>query len=125
LLGLGAYAGIEGRRGWLGRERSRQPQDRTLRKEPTGVPATLGSEPEFEAIAGIGHTTSIAVKSDGSVAWIVNPNEASGHYQVHAADTAGSRMLASGADIDPTSLALAGSTLYWTQGGRPQSALLN
>jgi hypothetical protein len=98
---------------------------RALRKEPTGVPATLGGEPEFEAIAGIGHTTAIVVKSDGSVAWIVDPNEAKGHYQVHAADTTGSWMLASGADIDPTSLALAGSTLYWTQGDRPYSASLN
>jgi hypothetical protein len=98
---------------------------RTLRKEPTGLPANLGGEPEFEVIAGIGHTTAIVVKSDGSVAWIVNPNEASGHYQVHAADTTGSRVLASGADIDPTSLALAGSTIYWMQGGQPHAAPLN
>jgi hypothetical protein len=66
------------------------------------------------------------VKSDGSVAWIVdvygseNPVE----YQVRALDRSGGRVLASGAGIAPTSLALAGSTLYWTQGGKPFSASL-
>jgi len=44
---------------------------------------------------------------------------------VHAADMAGSRLLASGSDLDPTSLALAGNTLYWTEGGQPHSAQLN
>jgi hypothetical protein len=33
-------------------------------------------------------------------------------------------LLAQGVDIAPGSLALAGSTLYWTQAGAPQSALL-
>jgi hypothetical protein len=94
-------------------------------ERPTGVPATLGAAPKFEAIAGIGHTTAIVVKSNGSVAWIVNPNEASGHYQVHAADTTGSRVVSVGPDIDPTSLALAESTLYWMQGGQAHAAPLN
>jgi hypothetical protein len=61
----------------------------------------------------------------------VNPDELGsdavekGRYQVHAADTTGSRLLASGANIDPTSLALAGRTIYWMQGGRSFSATLN
>ena len=62
---------------------------------------------------------------DGSVAWIVETNEEEGEYQVHAVDKSGSRVLASNPDIDPTSLALAGSTLYWTQGGQPATASLN
>jgi len=45
-------------------------------------------------------------------------------YEVRAVDKTGSRLLASGGDIDPTSLALAGSTLYWTQGSLPFSAQL-
>ena len=32
---------------------------------------------------------------------------------------------ASGSDIDPHSLALIGSTLYWAQGGNPITASLN
>jgi hypothetical protein len=96
---------------------------RTLRDEPTGKARIPGSEPELEF--GIGHTTAIVVKSDGSVAWIVKTSASEGRDQVHAVDTTGSRVLASGSDIDPTSLALAGSTLYWTQGGKPFSAPLN
>jgi hypothetical protein len=65
---------------------------------------------------------AIVVKSDGSVAWIV---ESSSEYQVRAVDKSGSRVLSSGTNIDPHSLALAGSTLYWTQGGKPKSAMLN
>ena len=97
---------------------------RTLRHEPTGTFATPSSEPEQDV--GLGPTTAIVVKTDSSVAWIVKTFSASeGGYQVHAADIAGSRLLAKGSDIDPASLALAGSTLYWTQGGKPFSAPLN
>jgi hypothetical protein len=65
------------------------------------------------------------VKRDGSVAWIVETNQEEGRYQVHAVDKSGSRVLATGPDVDPTSLALAGSTLYWAQGDQPFSASLN
>jgi hypothetical protein len=37
----------------------------------------------------------------------------------------GIRTLASGPTVAPSSLALAGSTLYWTQEGKPFSAVLN
>lgn len=94
---------------------------RLLRDEPTGT----STNPAYEERVGIGPSTSIAVKGNGSVAWIVNAGEAEGGYQLHAADTTGSRVLASGANIDPKSLALAGSTLYWTQAGEPFSAPLN
>jgi hypothetical protein len=94
---------------------------RTLRKEPTGTPLNPALNENF----GVGPTTAIVVKSDGSVAWIANAGKEEGGYQVHAADRAGSRLLASGPDIDPSSLALAGNTLYWAQGGQPRSARLN
>jgi len=74
---------------------------------------------------GIGLAVAIVVKRDGSVAWIVETGEEEGRYQVHAVDRSGSRVLASSPDIDPSSLALAGSTLYWTQGGQPATASLN
>lgn len=79
---------------------------------------------------GNGEATAIVVKSDGAVAWIAvngwhpyvsGPNQ----YEVWAADQSGSRLLASGSDIGPSSLALAGSTLYWTQRGKAASTTLD
>lgn len=100
---------------------------RVLHRVPTGVSA----RPSQVGNVGIGRTTGLVVKGDGAVAWIVAtgeelPNgEEQGTFQVHAVDSSGSRVLASGANIDPSSLALAGSRLYWMQGGVPMSAVLN
>ncbi len=98
---------------------------RVIREAPTAEAQTPGD-------VGKGSARSLVVKSDGAVAWIV---ETVGGptvggigpptmYEVRAVDKTGSRLLASGGDIDPLSLALAGSTLYWTQGGQPFSAQL-
>jgi hypothetical protein len=98
---------------------------RFLRKLPTGMSGS--SNPK---IIGTSSTTAIVLRSDGAVAWIVEPACAGAAadgptcYEVHAVDRTGSRILASGTDIDPHSLALAGSTLYWTQGGKPFAATL-
>jgi hypothetical protein len=89
---------------------------RTVHREPTGA-----GKGESD---GVGATTALVVKSNGSVAWIVNA-EGEGGPEVHVVDTTGSRLVARGTDIDPTSLALAGSRLYWAQGGKPFSAPLN
>lgn len=76
-----------------------------------------------------GPVITLIVKSDGAVAWIVKDEE--GHhpepapYEVHAVDKTGNRLLASGSEIEPYSLALGGSTLYWLQGGKPMSTTLN
>jgi hypothetical protein len=79
-------------------------------------------------LVGVGPAVAIIVKSNGSVAWIaeneIGPPRGPAEYEVHALDSSGSRMLAFGSDIDPHSLALAGSTLYWTQGDKPFSAAL-
>jgi len=95
---------------------------RVLHEVPTGIPS-----PPNPRLVGNGDTTAIVVKSDGAVAWIVElANEAQPpEYQVHTLDRSGSRVLASGAGIGPASLALGGSTLYWTQGGKPFSTPLN
>lgn len=92
-----------------------------LHKVPTGT-----SESGDPKIIGAGLTSAIVVKSDGAVAWIDENLVAAGlQYEVHVLDRSGERLLASGTDIAPRSLALAGSTLYWTQGGKPYSTTLN
>lgn len=93
---------------------------RVLHETPTGTP--VKPEPPTE---GVGAVVALVVKSDGSVAWIVATDAENGTYQVHVLDKAGNRTLATGSNIVPGSLALGGSTLYWTQGGQAQSATLN
>ena len=50
---------------------------------------------------------------------------ASAPLRVVKRDAGGRALLASGTDIDSSSLALAGSTVYWTQGGVPLAAVLD
>jgi hypothetical protein len=117
---------------------------RVLHEVPTGAPL----KPESRYV-GIGPIVGLVLKSDGSVAWIAEDYERSSvlgrkpftipYYDLYAVDKSGTRLLASGTDVDPTSLSLSvgsfsvngysrivvGSTLYWTQGGKPFSATLN
>jgi hypothetical protein len=68
------------------------------------------------------------LRGDGTMAWIVELRDspaASPRYELRSSGSgASSSVLAQGVDIAPGSLALAGSTLYWTQAGAPQSAPL-
>jgi hypothetical protein len=84
-------------------------------------PATTGGLP--------GNSTRVpdlVVKSNGSLAWIVDIGSSVGSdRQVVAVDSAGRRVLDSGGTIDPESLTLTGSTLSWTKAGAPHSASLN
>ncbi len=78
----------------------------------------------------VGTVEAMVLKSDGATAWILesrgqSPAHPVTEYEVQAVDKNGSRMLAAGSDIDPSSLAVAGRTLYWTQGGKPFSASLD
>lgn len=88
-----------------------------MHRVPNGSPAKSGD-------VGLGETTAIVVKRDGSVAWITRASKELGSIQVRSVDAAGSHMLAASPEIEPGSLALAGSTLYWTEGGKPFSATL-
>jgi hypothetical protein len=103
---------------------------RLLHHLPSGTPLT--NRPNF---TGVGPVEGQVVKPNGSVAWIAEDRQRATpatatspevpYYDVHAADKSGTRLLAAGADVNRYSLALAGNTVYWTQGNKPASAQLN
>ena len=72
--------------------------------------------------------TDLVLRGDGALAWIVEIRDSattSPRYQVRTSlRGTESTLLAEGADIASGSLALAGSTLYWSQAGAPQSSVL-
>ncbi len=99
-----------------------------LDRVPTGMPLEAR-----RFYVGVGSVRTMVVKADGAVAWIALDFQRSeqlarligrevNYYDLYALDSSGERLLASGTELAPSSLALAGSTLYWTQGGRPFSA---
>jgi hypothetical protein len=92
---------------------------RVIREVPTGTLSTR--KPGW---VGIGPMTGIVLKSDGAVAWIVETGFPT-TFQVHVVDSNGSRVVASGSDIDRSSLALAANTIYWTKNSTAMSAPLN
>ncbi len=76
---------------------------------------------------------AIVLKSDGAVTWTAYDFDRTlapanlfypPYYDLYAADKSGERLVASGTEVNPYSLALAGGTLYWTQGSKPMSAPL-
>jgi hypothetical protein len=93
-------------------------------------PTSTSPPPPLDVI-GNGGADGIVVKSDGSVAWIAvdgaHPYLPSlpTTYQVWKIDQSGQHLLAMGTQIVPNSIALAGSTVYWTDGGVPSSAPLD
>ena len=116
---------------------------RVVHRVPTGTPV----QPEPGKV-GVGNLLSLIVRSDGSAAWIAEDNgrtEGIGtlsekrYFDVEAVDKSGTRLLASGTDVDPSSLALSvvgadvlgeltsrqGDKLYWMQDGRLLSAILH
>lgn len=76
----------------------------------------------------VSDVTDLVLRGDGALAWIVGLRDTvdSGpRYQVRASlGGTVSTLVAEGSDIAPGSLALAGSTLYWTQAGAPHSTRL-
>lgn len=84
-----------------------------LHEVPTGTSPT--PKPGH---VGIGSVVAFVVKRDGAVAWVLKVGIRPVEYQVHAVDKHGSRVLAAGPEIDPSSLRLVDNTLSWTQGGQ-------
>ena len=67
--------------------------------------------------------TDREVTPTGAAAWI-RAAGASTTLEVRKFDAAGESLLDSGTDIEPDSLAVSGSTVYWTRAGQPKSAPL-
>jgi hypothetical protein len=69
--------------------------------------------------------TDLELKPNGSVAWIwTGMRNGERLTEVHKFDAGGHVLLDSGADVQPGSLSLSGSTLYWTRAAGPFSATL-
>jgi hypothetical protein len=84
--------------------------------------------PEPGDYVGVGPAVDIVVRRSGSVAWIAQNfglDKLAAGYEVHVLDKRGSRVLAASPAINPSSLALTGSTIRWTQAGKRFSASLN
>lgn len=88
----------------------------------------VAADPEPFVAGALRDVTDLVLRGDGALAWIVETRDspsAAPRYQVRASPSAtASTLLAEGSDIAPGSLALAGSTVYWTQAGAPRSASL-
>jgi len=81
-------------------------------------------------IFGVGPVVALVLREDGAVAWIASDQEQAcplpaGTREVHALDSHGERVLSVGADIDPRSLTLVGSSIHWRQGGQAHAAPLD
>lgn len=110
-----------------------------IHRTPTGTPL----RPKRHYI-GVGNIISMVLKPDGSAAWIAEDFERSGsakpittYLDIGAVDKSGTRLLASGTTIDPSSLSLSvgsvgntyapdttGHTVFWSEGGQSRSASL-
>lgn len=91
---------------------------RVLRKVHTGGPP-LGGCPACD-----GRASALALKPDGSLAWIVQDGYPY-RTELREADRTGSRTLAAGGygdEVEEPSLSVDGDVLHWTQGGLPYSA---
>jgi hypothetical protein len=66
-----------------------------------------------------GIVTALVLNRNGSAAWIRSVGDG---WDVHRLDSAGETVLDRGSAIGRYSLALAGSTLYWTNAGTARSA---
>jgi len=94
---------------------------RTIRRVATGVP--LFVRPEY---TGVGPIAALVVADDGAVAWIAEdelrsrPNRE--FFDLEVADRSGTRLLAAGTSLKPSSLTLRRGTLRWAEAGGHRAA---
>jgi hypothetical protein len=91
----------------------------TGRRQDTAVNCKNCSAP---LQSGSVRITDLALTRLGNIAWIAEDTDRSDRYVVGRRDSRGRDVLARGAGIDPHSLAVRRSTLYWLQDGRAQDA---
>jgi len=90
-----------------------------------GGPALDAGGPNFAPVHAPVDVVAIVVSSAGGFAWIVRDGTVTPtDYEVHKFDAGRDAMLDKAPGIDPGSLALAGSTVYWTRDGTPQRYVL-
>lgn len=98
---------------------------RTGRRRVT--PSGIAGGP-VQSGAETGGIAAIVCTGAGDAAWIAfnGTRSETGElvYDVYAYDDHGLRLLDSGTGVAESSLALAGRTVYWTDGGQPRSATL-
>lgn len=80
-------------------------------------------------LVAVAHVRDLVLRADGAVAWIQASYDDNGSVRPGLDVVAGGAgrtpvVLGSGEDVAPGSLALAGRTVYWTQGGQPRSGTL-
>jgi|tagenome__1003787_1003787.scaffolds.fasta_scaffold20867710_2 hypothetical protein len=103
---------------------------RQVRSAPTGALTPEQAEPPDrvgERHEGIGPVTDLALRPNGSVAWIARDLDSGSPpaFQVHRADRHGRALLATATDIDSRSLRAADHRITWTQAGDRRSASLD
>lgn len=108
---------------------------RTLHRLPTGTGNSAKEREDGDV--GIGGATTLVVNSAGAVAWVVSvytealgAREAAEHreiseYQLHVADSTGTRVLSEGTTTTSLSLRLKGSVLSWEVAGKRYYATLH
>lgn len=75
--------------------------------------------------SGTGIARDLEVTRAGAIAWTRAPaSGAPDPGELRKLDADGEVVLDAGSDLDKESLAVSGSTLYWTRGGAPRSAQL-
>jgi hypothetical protein len=127
------HVAVSGKLAAYGRELCGVDTGRTelvVRRLTDGKP--LLSEPAITGVLGVESYEaigSLALRSDGSVAWIATGHSIVGNgsprTEVHSADQGGQKLLDSGATIVLGSLQLHGSTLTWKHGGSTRTAPLH
>lgn len=89
------------------------------------VPTGAWTGPSTGAtIIGAGPVVALRVQSNGAVAWVAETRLVPAEYEVHAVYRGAPRLLASGRNIAPVSLGLAGNRVSWYQADRRHGVLL-
>jgi hypothetical protein len=100
------------------------PSFRGFPDQVVAINLSTAAEQRFPAVTGdspSAKVTDLALSKSGSFAWIGSGPVGNEVHRLDVGDAADT-VVDSGPDIQPGSLALASSTIYWTKAGNPASA---